>query len=97
MIFQTFPSSRLLTAMLLLVLTVLQAATLVLAPFPESHPYSFLNPVIDPWWHQLDQETQVKIYALWETTEPSLIAFGTETLFPLRNEITRIYFFQPKL
>ena len=83
--------------MLLLVFTVLQAATLVLAPFPESHPYSFLNPVIDPWWHQLDQETQVKIYALWETTEPSLIAFGTETLFPLRIEIARIYSFQPKL
>ena len=83
--------------MLLLVLSVLQAASLVLAPFPETHPYSFLNPVIDPWWHQLDQETQVKIYALWETTEPSLIAFGTETLFPLRNEIARIYSFQPKL
>ena len=68
--------------MLLLVIIVLQAAALVVAPFPESHPYSFLNPVIDPWWHQLDQETQIKIYALWETTEPSLIAFGTEILFP---------------
>ena len=68
--------------MLLLVFAVLQAVTLVLAPFPESHPYSFLNPVIDPWWHQLDEDTQIKIYALWETTEPSLIAFGTEILFP---------------
>ena len=62
--------------MLLLALTMLQAATMVLAPFPETHPYSFLNPVIDPWWHQLDEDTQMNIYALWETTEPSLFAFG---------------------
>ena len=61
---------------LVFTVTVLQACTLVLAPFPESHPYSFLNPVIDPWWHKLDEQTQIKIYALWETTEPSLIAFG---------------------
>ena len=66
--------------MLLLVLSVLQAASLVLAPFPETHPYSFLNPVIDPWWHQLDEETQINIYALWESTEPSLFAFGIHIL-----------------
>ena len=64
--------------MLVPVFLVLQAAVLVMAPFPESHPYSFLNPVIDPWWHKLDQDTQLHLYALWETTEPSLFAFGNK-------------------
>ena len=27
-------------------------------PLPPSHPYSFLNPLIDPWWAKLDKETQ---------------------------------------
>ena len=62
--------------MTVLAFLILQAAALVVAPFPESHPYSFLNPVIDPWWHQLDQDTQLQLYTLWETTEPSLLAFG---------------------
>ena len=59
-----------------LLLGVSAMAGLVVCPFSLSHPYSFLNPVIDPWWHQLDEQTQIKIYALWETTEPSLLAFG---------------------
>ena len=80
-----------------LVLTLLlQAVTLVLAPFPESHPYSFLNPVIDPWWHQLDEQTQIKIYALWETTEPSLIAFGIDGPFSLSALRLSGFLFQPK-
>ena len=48
----------------------------IVAPFPPSHPYSFLNPVIDPWWSKLDKETQVKVYDLWEKHEPSLFALG---------------------
>ena len=51
-------------------------AGFVTAPFPETHPYSFLNPVIDPWWAQLDKETQMSIYQLWERHEPSLFALG---------------------
>ena len=79
--------------MLFLVLTVvvLQAVTLVLAPFPESHPYSFLNPVIDPWWHQLDEDTQMNIYALWETTEPSLFAFGIRIVFLTSWELLEFF------
>ena len=59
-------------------LLVLQAACLTLAPFPQTHPYSFLNPVIDPWWPRLDKQTQMNVYALWETHEPSLLAFGED-------------------
>ena len=51
-------------------------AGFVTAPFPETHPYSFLNPVIDPWWAKLDKETQMSIYELWEKHEPSLFALG---------------------
>ena len=83
--------------MLLLVLTVLQAASLILAPFPETHPYSFLNPVIDPWWHQLDEETQMNIYALWESTEPSLFAFGIHIFSFNSSPGNYRDFFQPKL
>ena len=62
--------------MLVPVFLILQAAALVTAPFPESHPYSFLNPVIDPWWSQLDKDTQKDIYNLWEKHEPSLFALS---------------------
>merc|ERR1712126_115790 len=48
----------------------------VVAPFPPSHPYSFLNPVIDPWWQKLDKETQKQVYSLWQNHEPSLFALA---------------------
>ena len=85
--------------MLVPVFLVLQAVVLVMAPFPESHPYSFLNPVIDPWWHKLDQDTQLHLYALWETTEPSLFAFGNPIVNSLKifSVFTDHIFFQPKL
>ena len=61
---------------LTLLLGVSALAGLVVCPFPLSHPYSFLNPVIDPWWVKLDKETQKQVYSLWESNEPSLFALG---------------------
>ena len=65
---------RNLTVMTFLAVSAL--AGLVVCPFPPSHPYSFLNPVIDPWWSKLDKDTQKKVYNLWEKHEPSLFALG---------------------
>ena len=55
---------------------LLMMCRVIVCPFPPSHPYSFLNPVIDPWWSQLDQDTQKDIYNLWEQHEPSLFALS---------------------
>ena len=63
-------------ASLLLPVGILILSQTAFAPFPSSHPYSFLNPVIDPWWSQLDKETQKKIYSQWENSEPSLLHLG---------------------
>eukprot|EP00092_Neocalanus_flemingeri_P018185 GFUD01019682.1.p1 GENE.GFUD01019682.1~~GFUD01019682.1.p1 ORF type:complete len:225 (-),score=54.16 GFUD01019682.1:10-684(-) len=49
-------------------------SVLVVAPFPVGHPYHFLNPFIEPWWHQLDEETQKAVYSVWEEKEPLLLA-----------------------
>ena len=57
-------------------------AGLVVCPFPASHPYSFLNPVIDPWWSKLDKDTQKQVYSLWEKNEPSLFALGMSMIHP---------------
>ena len=65
---------RNLTVMTFLAVSFL--AGLVVCPFPASHPYSFLNPVIDPWWAKLDKDTQKQVYSLWENHEPSLFALG---------------------
>ena len=70
----------------------------IVCPFPPSHPYSFLNPVIDPWWSQLDQDTQKDIYNLWEQHEPSLFALSMY-IFLLIPRILRVIvvFIQVKL
>ena len=57
-------------------LVIILMSRSVVAPFPPSHPYSFLNPVIDPWWQKLDKETQKQVYSLWQNHEPSLFALG---------------------
>ena len=62
-------------------LAVSSLAGLVVCPFPASHPYSFLNPVIDPWWAKLDKDTQKQVYSLWENHEPSLFALGESIKF----------------
>ena len=36
------------------------------APFPEDHPYHFLNPWIESWWNDLTEEEQDTIYGYWE-------------------------------
>lgn len=48
----------------------------VVAPFPPEYPYSFLNPLIEPWWEELDTATQESIYSVWEAEEPYLLAFA---------------------
>ena len=63
----------------------------IVCPFPPSHPYSFLNPVIDPWWSQLDQDTQKDIYNLWEKHEPSLFALSKK-MMKWKNGKTNNYF-----
>ena len=49
---------------------------LAVAPFPESYPYNFLNPAIDPWWHGLAPAEQQQVYSVWEAKEPYLLAFA---------------------
>ena len=71
---------RNITVMMFLGLSAL--AGLVVCPFPASHPYSFLNPVIDPWWSKLDKDTQKQVYSLWEKNEPSLFALGMSMIHP---------------
>ena len=36
------------------------------APFPPGHPYNSLNPWIDTWWHDLNDEQQKVLYGAWE-------------------------------
>ena len=48
----------------------------VVAPFPESYPYNFLNPAIDPWWQGLDPAEQKQVYSVWEAKEPFLLALA---------------------
>jgi len=48
----------------------------VVAPFPPSHTFHFLNPVIDPWWYKLDEESQKEVYSWWEAKEPYLEALA---------------------
>ena len=68
-------SSILFFGQLLLVLLVQKPAGVV-APFPPEHPYHFLNPLIDPWWHELDKEDQSTIYGFWEKLEPTAFALA---------------------
>ena len=82
-----------LTLPLLISLGIILKFKTVVAPFPPSHPYSFLNPVIDPWWQKLDKETQKKVYSLWENHEPSLFALGIDKLIPLP---AKLYSFSAK-
>lgn len=42
--------------------------TPTVAPFPEDHPYNFLNPWIEPWWEQLTKTEQKRIYGYYETS-----------------------------
>ena len=52
----------------------------VFAPFPPSHPYSFLNPVLDPWWHDLEPATQKQIYSMWEKVEPLKLSLANQVI-----------------
>ena len=54
--------------------TTVLLSVLVVAPFPPTHPYNFLNPIIEPSWLQLDSETQAKVYSVWAHHEPFLLA-----------------------
>ena len=54
--------------------TTVLLSVLVVAPFPPSNPYNSLNPIIEPWWLQLDSETQAKVYSVWAQHEPYLLA-----------------------
>jgi len=56
-------------------LTIFQAV-LVVAPFNPEHPYNVLNPLIDPWWEQLDKKTQKEVYDVWTQYEPFLLALA---------------------
>ena len=71
-------------------LAVSSLAGLVVCPFPASHPYSFLNPVIDPWWAKLDKDTQKQVYSLWENHEPSLFALG-KTMSNFVAKLVRVH------
>lgn len=51
-------------------------AVLVVAPFNPEHPYNVLNPLIDPWWEQLDKKTQKEVYDVWTQYEPFLLALA---------------------
>lgn len=53
----------------------------VSAPFPPSHPYSFLNPVLDPWWHDLEPATQKQIYSMWEKVEPLKLSLANQVIY----------------
>ena len=57
------------------VMTILYSV-LVLAPFGPEHPYNILNPLIDPWWEQLDKKTQKEVYSVWTQFEPLLLALA---------------------
>jgi len=59
----------------LLVMTIFHSV-LVVAPFPPEHPYNVLNPLIDPWWEQLDKKTQKEVYSVWTQFEPLLLALA---------------------
>ena len=54
--------------------TTILLSVLVVAPFPPTHPYNFLNTIIEPSWLQLDSETQAKVYSVWAHHEPFLLA-----------------------
>jgi len=58
-----------------LVMTIFHSV-LVVAPFPPEHPYNVLNPLIDPWWEQLDKKTQKEVYSVWTQFEPLLLALA---------------------
>ncbi len=57
-------------------LLVVMLARSVVAPFPEDHPYHFLNPFIEPWWNKLSESEREAIYSYWETAEPALLALA---------------------
>jgi len=40
------------------------------APFPAGHPMNFANPVIEPVWDKLSDETQAEAYDGWIRVEP---------------------------
>ena len=70
-------SSSLLLASLLTGLLVWSTSmTSVVAPFPDDHPYHFLNPFIDPWWETLDKHERQTVYSYWEIFEPTLISLA---------------------
>ncbi len=46
------------------------------APFPDDHPYHFLNPWLDPWWETLDAADRKTIYGYWKVIEPTAIAIA---------------------
>jgi len=56
--------------MQLYIVVLLSVLGVAVAPFPEEHPYNWANPYIEPWWQQLDKETQKRIYANWLVAEP---------------------------
>ena len=73
----TPPATSMATMLLpvtLLFLTSLPSG--VVAPFLPEHPYHDWNPVIEPWWEQLDEADQKAIYAEWEKFEPTAIAWA---------------------
>lgn len=42
----------------------------VYAPFPVGHTLNRLNPFIEPWWNNLQPETQDHVYGAFEPYEP---------------------------
>ncbi|XP_040569756.1 uncharacterized protein [Lepeophtheirus salmonis] len=46
------------------------------APFPEGHPYTFLNPLIEPWWNKISGNTQRQVLSAWKTVEPTAFALS---------------------
>ena len=65
-----------LTSVLVSALVWSTLVTSVVAPFPDDHPYHFLNPYIDPWWETLTSQERKTIYAYWEVFEPTLISLA---------------------
>ena len=72
--------------------TTILLSVLVVVPFafPPTHPFNFLNPIIEPLWLQLDSETQAKVYSVWAHHEPFLLAKAKSTnLWKRKNIVTK--------
>jgi len=46
------------------------------APFPEEHPYNWVNPYIEPWWKTLEKQDQEEVFQNWKLVEPYMSALA---------------------